>query len=77
MSLRADFEIPDAAKFVYGEEGNTHIASTFGDTWCSDFYDEETDTYAPTITVVEFAEEPSHPDGLCRFCLAAAKEEQG
>lgn len=76
MSLKEELNIPEVAKFVYGEEGEIHIGDLFGGVWCADFYDEDLGEYAPTVTVKSGAEEPSTEGGLCKFCLAVAKDEE-
>ena len=69
--VRAELGLPDAAHFEIDEDGEVHIASAFGDTWCADFRDE------PPPDPIHFRDnEVTDVDRLCRLCVNAALEDQ-
>ena len=77
MGIRQTLNIPPAAKFVLGDGIGVHIAGMFGNTWCEDFLDKDTEIFAPEIEGELFAtEEPPTVNHLCQWCFKAAQEEE-
>ncbi len=67
--------IPAAAQYAETSTGIC-IISGFGDTWCTDRFDEETNTYVEAPEVFGGAPRPDSPSDLCANCLRATQEEE-
>ena len=67
--------IPDAAHYAETSTG-VCIVSGFGDTWCTDRFDEETGEYVEAPENYGGASRPDQPNDLCVNCLRAAQEEE-
>lgn len=71
--VRIELGLPNAVKFQEGEDG-IHIVSAFGDTWCTDLYDDEARDFVEAPELFGAAT-PASVDSLCRMCVMAAREE--
>jgi len=76
MSVRAELNIPAAASFAFDTDGGTHILSLFGDTWCTDEFDEDTGTYVEAPVLDSPAKEPETIKALCAACRKVAESDE-
>ena len=67
--------IPVVAQYAETSTGIC-IISGFGDTWCTDTYDEETNNYIGAPEIFGGAPRPDQPTELCANCLRAAQENE-
>ena len=74
--VRKELGLPGAVRFRNDMGGGrAHIVSVFGDTWCTDRFDEETGDYrtAPELAGIAI---PMAVEQLCPMCVEAAREDE-